>query len=640
METQKPLLEGLLNKQIRYVVPVFQRHYVWTEEYQWKPLWEDIQEKINARINKNKIHTHYTGSIVLNQEIVTTDILSTYCVIDGQQRFTTFQLFLIAFREVCRKIDDDQVLINNINKYIFNEQSYGIDNFEDQKYKLVPTKFDVKIFNDIADSTYDELHKKRLKPILNEYGFGPRTYIAEAKRRSAIMGAYLYFFDEITEFLKNNESGLKLQELIKNILISITRDFQFVEIGLSPNDDPQMIFETLNGRGASLTETDLIRNYIFMRADAQGKNMNTIYEKYWDEYDDPNSEYKWHGVMKRGRFNESRLQFFLIDYLILKTKEDIRYDQVFYRYKSYIVNNEPFQTSEDELKELYKYSKIFKLITKPTGNTPLENLANRLLVMDITTIFPLLLFIEGEDEISTEGKEKIYTFLDSYLTRRFICGSTTKNYNNVFLDLLKNISKNKNSDDFVEYLKSKSADSNIWPDDSTLKDKVLNRPIYKEEKGKARVIINIFLEVESHIRTLKQETINISPENLTIEHVMPQNWFEHWPLNEKSVSQDDFELSYQKSFAEEDENGLYHQIENRKNSLNTMGNLTLLTSSLNPSVSNGPYGEKQPEIIKQSSLKLNSYFQDCKIWDEKRIKTRGEKLFIHIKMLWVYPASE
>jgi uncharacterized protein with ParB-like and HNH nuclease domain len=639
METQKPILGGLLNKQIRYVVPVFQRHYVWTEEYQWKPLWEDIQNKIDERINSKKIHPHYTGSIVLNQEIHTTDILSTYCVIDGQQRLTTFQLFLVAFREVCRKLENNDVLLGNINKYIFNEPAYGDNNYDAQKYKLIPTKFDIETFKDIADLTYDELFQKRLQPILDEYGMGPKTYRDEAKRRNVILGAYLYFYDALLNYFESNIHDLDRQSLIKTILLSVTNDFQFVEIGLSPNDDPQMIFETLNGRGASLTETDLIRNYIFMRADSNGENLNDIYEKYWDEYDDPESNYKWHNKMTRGRFSESRLQFFLIDYLIVKVKEEIRYDQIFYRYKSFIVNTSPFQTAEEELKDLYKYSRIFKKITEPSNNSVLEKFAKRLLAMDTTTIFPLLLYIEGDSDICPTDKEKIYSTLDSFITRRFICGSTAKNYNNVFLDLLKFIVKNKNVDEFIEYLQSKTADSNKWPDNNFLKEKIINRPIYWEERGKSKVIINILLEVEYSLRTNKQESINISPNNLTVEHVMPQSWYENWPIDTNYIAEDDFNLSGQKIWGEEDENGIFHKIEQRKSALNTFGNLTMLTNSLNPSVSNASYAIKKPEITKQSTLILNSYFQGIQVWDESAILKRGEILFNAISEIWEYPGK-
>lgn len=257
--------------------------------------------------------------------------------------------------------------------------------------------------------------------------------------------------------------------------------------------------------------------------------------------------------MKRGRFTESRLQFFLIDYLIVKIKEEIRYDQIFYRYKSFIINNEPFGSSEEELKDLYTYSKIFKKLTEPSGTSTLGVFAKRLLALDITTIFPLLLYIEGEGEIPHQDKEKIYSCFDSYITRRFLCGSTTKNYNNVFLDLLKIMVKTKNADDFIKYLQSKTADSNNWPNDNALKNKILNRPLYREEKGKSRAIVNLLLEIEGLIRTSKQERINISPDNLTIEHVMPQTWYENWPLNNQSISEEDFNISHQKIWGEEDD---------------------------------------------------------------------------------------
>ncbi len=641
----------LLNRQIRYVVPVFQRHYVWTEEYQWKPLWEDIQNKIKERVNQQKLHTHFTGSIVLNQETVTTNVLSTYSVIDGQQRLTTFQLFFIAFREVCRKVENNDDLTATINEFIFNRPSFGDTNFEDQKYKLVPTKFDIEIFKDIADLTYDEFYIKQLQPILDEHGIGPRTYREVAKKRNKIMGAYLYFFDELTTYISTKQHNLSTLELIKNILLSIQNDFQFIEIGLSPNDDPQMIFETLNGRGASLTETDLIRNYIFMRADARGENLDKIYDKYWDEYDNPEAIYKWHEPINRGRYKEPGIQFFLIDYLTVKTKEEIRYDQVFYRYKSFIINNDPFESSEDELKELYVYSQIFKRLTQPSNNSLLEKFAKRLLALDITTIFPLLMYIEGENDISKEDKDKIYNTLDSYITRRFICGLTSKNYNKVFLDFLnffiKNKYRDKNeeeidedvlniADSFITYLETKNKDTNSWPNNHILKDEILNRPIYREEKGKSRALVNMFLEIEHFIRNSKQETIEIVTDNLTIEHVMPQKWYENWPLNGESITENEFSIAPQAIYTENDVNGIYHLIDKRNSSLNTLGNLTVLTNSLNPSVSNDSYKNKRPEIIKHSTLVLNSYFQDISDWNEERIEIRGKYLYEKIIEIWSF----
>ena len=646
METSKPVLDTLFNRQIRYVVPVFQRHYVWTEEYQWKPLWEDIQNKINARINKQKIFPHYTGSIVLNQEIVTTDTLSTYSVIDGQQRLTTFQLFLIAFREVCRSIlDDPSTSISSINEFIFNKETIGNTSYEKQKYKLIPTKFDVDVFKDVVNLTYDEIHSKYLLPILNEKGIGQKTYKQIAKERIPILGAYLYFFDELNSYISTQEDEklMSVDEVITQIYLAIQKDFQFVEIGLSPNDDPQMIFETLNGRGASLTETDLIRNYIFMRADAENIDLDKIYENYWDEFDNPNAAYKWHNEMSRGRHKETRLQFFFIDYLIVKLKEEIRNDQLFYRYKSFIINNEPFESSEKELEEIYNYKEIFKKLTKPEGTSTLEKFAKRLLSFGTTTIFPLLMYIEGNEKIDRTEKNNIYSALDSYITRRFLCGYTPKNYNNVFLDFIGYLNEKINDENtenistvFFNYLKSKTKDTNIWPDNHTLKEKVLNRPIYAEEKGKSKALVNLFLELEFAFRGKKQETIQIETENLTIEHILPQKWYEKWPLANRMVTEEEFNNASHLKWTEEDENGFYHTIEKRNIILNTLGNLTVLTSSLNPSVSNDDFSHKKPEIIKHSTLVLNSYFQNVNKWDESEILKRGNFLYEKIIEIWPY----
>lgn len=634
MNLGKPRLEDLFNKQIKFRIPVFQRHYVWNETDQWQPLWDDFINKFNERSNKNKNHPHYTGSIVLFQEATTTSSVSTYSVIDGQQRLTTFQLFVTAFREICRKHVGDKDLLNDLEKLLFNDKVYGQKDYENQKHKLEPTKFNNEEFKIILDNTFDEVQELLVNPILNEYGFGWKTYKNEAKRRYRMLSAYLFFYEKIENVIQ--ESSESLEVIIPKLLLTLKRDFQFVEINLDQNDDPQMIFETMNGRGASLTETDLIRNYVFMRANKYDINLDDVYDKYWDEFDNANSEFKWHDKTSRGRYYGNFLQFFIIDYLTLKLNTDIRYDQVFYQYKFYIVNRSSFQDIEEELKELNRYSAIFKKIVKPTNNSVFGKFASRLKDMGITTIYPLLLAIEGDSQINILDKEKIYLALDSYVTRRFLCGYTTKNYNNVFLDFIKFINQNKTSETFIEYLKSKTGDSNLWPTDVILKEKLLERPIYREEKGKSKSLCNILLEIEKYQRGKKQEKIEFTNEGLTVEHLMPQKWYENWSLENKFVSKDEFEIAIHAVMTEEDSNGIYHKIENRNRALHSIGNLTILTEALNPSVSNNSYKIKKQEIAKQSTLKLNTYFIDKDNWSENEIKERAEVLVTSILNAWAY----
>lgn len=193
MNLGKPILEELFNKQIRFRIPVFQRHYVWNEQDQLIPLWDDFLNKYRERLNKHKIHPHYTGSIVLFHENTTTSTLSTYSVIDGQQRLTTFQIFIAAFREVCRKHLGDESLINELDKFLFNEKSFGDKDYELQKFKLEPTKFNKEVFNTIIGNTYEKVEELLVAPILTEHGIGHKTYRQVAKARNKMLGAYLFF---------------------------------------------------------------------------------------------------------------------------------------------------------------------------------------------------------------------------------------------------------------------------------------------------------------------------------------------------------------------------------------------------------------------------------------------------------------
>lgn len=645
MNLNQPTVIELFNKQIRFIIPIFQRHYVWNETEHLQPLWEDVLNKCEERqqYSSTQIHPHFTGSVVLFQEANNTSSLATYSVIDGQQRMTTFQLMLIAFREVCRIVvesEHKQTLIKDFDNLIFNSKSFGDKNYDEQKYKLKTTKFHSKNFEYLANHTYEEVYQNIILPVKDEYGIGEKTFVYEAKRRNRMLANYLFFKEKITDFI--NTFGIQdIENNILTLLNTIKYDFQFVEINLSHNDDPQMIFETMNGRGASLTETDLIRNYIFMRASSDNRNhdsnIDSIYEKHWDEFDDPEVSFEWHGKATRGRFTGVKLQFFMVDYLTLSLKRDIRYEQVFYQYK-YLVNHQnSFSRIEDELVSISKYSQIFKTINNPQGQSPLEILSVRLSTMDNSTVYPLLMLIEGDIDITWNDKQKYYRLLDSYFTRRLLCGMTSKNYNKVVLDLIKFIDKDKDYYSFESFLISKSSESALFPSNELLKHNILNEQIYEPRKSK--FLANLFLEVEKFIRNNKQESITIKPEFLTIEHLLPQNWHEHWTIDNVAVEKRDIEIASQAKFADGNKKEYYQKIDARNVALHTLGNLTILTNALNPSISNSNFMVKKRAIIEQSTLMLNRYFYDFEEWNEEAIAERGEALYRVIKDIWAHPSS-
>ena len=126
--------------------------------------------------------------------------------------------------------------------------------------------------------------------------------------------------------------------------------------------------------------------------------------------------------------------------------------------------------------------------------------------------------------------------------------------------------------------------------------------------------------LERELYTTKTEKIDVS-RSLTIEHILPQKWGKHWPL----------------SFVPEEPKGEERAERRRKDLLHTIGNLTLLTKALNPSVSNGSWPKKQYEILKHSSLNLNRHLQDIEIWNEETIEQRTAELFPIATRIWPHP---
>jgi hypothetical protein len=110
-------------------------------------------------------------------------------------------------------------------------------------------------------------------------------------------------------------------------------------------------------------------------------------------------------------------------------------------------------------------------------------------------------------------------------------------------------------------------------------------------------------------------------------------------LEGRKISAEEFRSSNQKVWGEEEDDGIYHRIENRKECIHTLGNLTPLTSPLNSSVRNASYKDKKLAIIQQSTLILNAYFQNIDVWDENSIEKRSLEMYEKMKEIWAYPAE-
>ena len=228
---------------------------------------------------------------------------------------------------------------------------------------------------------------------------------------------------------------------------------------------------------------------------------------------------------------------------------------------------------------------------------------------------------------------KIIADLESFIVRRLICGRETRNYNRFFLTIIKELRTKKFIPTaFREFLAQQTSEGSDWPTDDEFRNKWLVEPAYG--RLAAARIAYILQRIESVQVTKLTEDITINSA-LSVEHVMPRRWFTTWPLSDETLVSEEF-ASEAKT---KQQLGLHLDARSveaarRQIVVDTFGNLTLLTHSLNASVSNGPFPEKRTAIIEQSALSLNRFFQNLDHWDNDTIVERGELLFKDALKVW------
>jgi hypothetical protein len=243
--------------------------------------------------------------------------------------------------------------------------------------------------------------------------------------------------------------------------------------------------------------------------------------------------------------------------------------------------------------------------------------------VDTTTVYPFLLYAHAElvpEHI--EEFDQILELIESYLVRRMVCAMTTKNYNRYFIDMMRTLDKKGaiTSTNVIEYMVKSAADSTTFPSDAEFKTAALGLPLYSRlAQLKVRTILEA---LDAYSSDAKSEALPLPP-GLTIEHVMPQTWQTHWALADVDTVDS---VAGQKA------------IGRRDRLVNSLGNLTLVTGSLNPSLSNGQWETKRPELLKFSKLNLTQYFHgsDALDWNEASIEKRSRHLYSQMAKIWPY----
>lgn len=432
--------------------------------------------------------------------------------------------------------------------------------------------------------------------------------------------AYLYFYEAIEQWLQEGEPA-SITNRCKALRRVLDRQLQLVSIELDGQEDSQAIFETLNARGVPLLASDLLRNYIFQRAGSASEAAR-LHSAYWARFEIPNQASApdglrfWEIEERQGRLSRARLDLFIQHYLVMKRGREIFGGRLYPEYKDWIEKSKQFATLEAELQDLTGFADHFYKLLRPEEGTKFGRFAARMRVLDTSTMYPLVLGLLGLQALDEKERSGIFRDLESFLVRRLVCGRSSKSYTRLFAQLLRDFESKKvfTRAAFHDLLAAGKGESVDWPSDGDFERAWLTIDAYRVLKPAVVEMILREIEVELHGPKAEKVTIHGS---LTVEHVLPQEWKAFWPLP-AGIDPDAAE-------------------EGREELLHDFGNLTLLTNSLNTSVSNGPAVRKLPEIAKESLLKLNHYFSSRTSWTEQDILDRSAALFGIAKRVWPGP---
>jgi hypothetical protein len=594
MKVDKLALDRIFDRTERLEAPLFQRPYVWQREKNWEPLWNTIRSVAEARFHKSEKRKSFLGALVLDQIETPMSRIHARLIIDGQQRLTTFQLILAAARDLCAALGEIRYA-QAFRK--LTENDVPLSENPDDKFKVWPTNADRRIFRD----TLTAGNKKDVMAIA--YDDAP------------IPLGYLFFYGLLQDWLGTPTDPTFLLR-VEALYQSLREDLQLVIIDLENDDDPQEIFETLNALGTPLLPADLIKNYLFRMAQAQELDPEKLNSQFWKEFDREISF--WREEVRQGRLRRPRYDLFVQHYLTLMMKEEVSATELFKGFKEY-VGRTPGRSAADLMACFRTYANVYRRFELYPDESREGVFFYRLEQLDTSTVFPLLLEVLkqfGSPDLSSEV-DQILTDIESFLVRRNVCQLTTKNYNRLFVEMLKNTEKDLSANSVRRFLLASDADASRWPDDKEFEKSWLTVNFYRKiKRSKLRMILEALDDAH---RSNKTEIVRVE-KTLTIEHVMPLQWEQHWPLTSTRGN-------FPRDLA----------TERRDDYVNKIGNFTLLTRALNPSVSNSAWLRKRQEILRHSAINMNRHFLDLNVWDEAAIDKRTRDLFRHALKIWPHP---
>src|SRR3990172_6320984 len=523
----QPIIEG--TKQ--YVVPLFQRPYSW-EKKEWDVLWEDLV----WLCEKKKPTSHFIGSIVTMPTVSVPEGVSKFLLIDGQQRLTTIFILLTLLRNVAKGNSDGDLAREIEQTMLVNPFKKGGDYF-----KMLPTQIDRDAFKALVQGT-------------------------DISADSRILQCYQFFERKL------KQTNVEITALNK----VVTARLSVVSIVLDHDDNPHLVFESLNAKGRPLTQSDLIRNYFIMKIHIN--EQEEIYSQYWKPMQD--------------NLGESLTEF--IRHYLMKDGGQVKQSDVYFSLKDIVNKGNALEC----LKDIAIFAKYYQKLLYPEYevNINIRRALNRLSRIEVTTAYPFLLnCYDGysQKKITADEFVNILKTLENFMIRRFVCNIPTNQLNKIFPPLYSQVHSN-GLGNFVDGMKS-ILQNKGYPKDAEFKARLLDTKLYGA--GDRAVKIKLILESIEESYDHKEQ---VSFDDLSIEHVMPQTLTEYW----QNHLSDDWEITHELL-------------------LHTIGNLTL--TAYNPELSNDDFESKR-NWLSNSHLEINKYFKDKSAWKKEDIEKRSQRL--------------
>ena len=603
MQVNLRSLKELFEPNRVYRVPHFQRHYVWTKDEQWEPLWEDVREAAEKCLRDDVGHVgpvdqshpadHFLGAVVTQHEDSDAEV-EVRSLIDGQQRLVTLQLLLSAIEEVFE--GHAASAAKRIGLLTHNRDEF-VDGDADLLHKVQPTTTDIDDF----------------KAAVN------RLATSASIKGRLILEARKYFLDEVSQWVELAETSTERR--VRALERAVREHIKMVVIELANSDDEHLIFETLNARGTPLTDWDLTRNFFLNEGGQAGISNEQMRSEVLDYFEDDS----WFEEVRTGGAPRARVDLFLNYWMIMRTASPVEAKpRVTFRAIDDHAQNEAggiMAVARDmrwsaekfqEIDEYDDYSKTFGVFLR------------RWRAMRVGVLTPTLLRVLVE-EPSEPVLDRALMTLESYIIRRQLCGLTTRGYYDLSLGALRAFEDDTSSDldqILTAHLLEQDQTSNRyrWPSDQDVQGALLNRRMFGSiPKIRLRIIL------EGIEEGLRSEFSDAGPilGSLSVEHIMPQAWRDHWDAPTASG------------------NSEVDPAVRRDELIHTMGNLTLVTKRLNASMSNAALDQKREALDAHSTLFLNKdvLTHSADGWSEADIEARAMRLAEAAIRTWPRPES-